>query len=90
MRRREWHFVLLMGACVLSLWAECDAAERDWPDRLVGTGRLELAEPLDVVMVRGISRFAEQELARSRERRQEKWQRDYGRSEEHTSELQSH
>ncbi len=78
MRRPQWNLMFLMGACVLLLGAECIAADRDWPGQLAGTGRLELAEPLDAVMVRGISRFAEQELARSRDRRQDKWHRDYG------------
>ncbi len=34
-------------------------------ERLPGTTALELTEPLDVVMVAGINRFAEQELART-------------------------
>lgn len=46
-------------------------------DVLPGTQKLELTEPLDVVMVRGISEFAEQEIALSRDRREAHWNRDY-------------
>ncbi len=90
MRHRQWYRAIMIGACVLFLGAECSAADRDWPGRLEGTERLELAEPLDVVMVRGISRFAERELARSRERRQEKWQRDYGSVAAYAESVSSH
>ncbi len=46
-------------------------------DVLPGTKKLVLDEPLDVVMVRGISEFAEQEIALSRDRREVHWHRDY-------------
>ncbi|MCA9054144.1 MAG: hypothetical protein KDA75_09930 [Planctomycetaceae bacterium] len=46
-------------------------------DQLPETEPLVMEEPLDVVMVRGINRFAERELAASRERREAKWNRDY-------------
>ena len=46
-------------------------------DQLPNTAPLVLDEPLDVVMVRGINRFAERELAASRGRRAAKWNRDY-------------
>jgi cephalosporin-C deacetylase-like acetyl esterase len=46
-------------------------------DVLPGTQKLVLTEPLDVVMVRGISEFAEQEIALSRDRREAHWKRDY-------------
>ncbi len=46
-------------------------------DVLPGTQKLELNEPLDVVMVRGISQFAEQEISLSRDRREALWHRDY-------------
>ncbi len=46
-------------------------------DVLPGTKKLVLDEPLDVVMVRGISEFAEQEIALSRDRREAHWHRDY-------------
>lgn len=46
-------------------------------DRLPDTAPLTLERPLDVVMVAGINRFAERELAASRDRRADKWRRDY-------------
>ena len=46
-------------------------------DVLPGTQKLVLTEPLDVVMVRGISEFAEQEIALSRDRRAVHWKRLY-------------
>ncbi len=42
-------------------------------DVLPKTKKLELEEPLDVVMVRGISKFAERELHTARERRTAPW-----------------
>ncbi|MGD9854394.1 MAG: hypothetical protein AB7U20_05520 [Planctomycetaceae bacterium] len=77
MRHIQFVLVLLISNSVSVFSTPCDAADRQWPDVLAGTARLELAEPLDVVMVDGISRFAEKELAASRDRRQEKWARDY-------------
>lgn len=71
-----WSVVLVMAAAP----GVCCAAEREWPDRLSGTAPLELVEPLDVVMVRGISRYAENELTRSPDQRASKWQRDYSSS----------
>ena len=44
---------------------------------LPGTQKLELNEPLDVAMVRGINEFAEQEISLSRDRREAHWHRDY-------------
>lgn len=46
-------------------------------DVLPGTQKLELNEPLDEAMVRGIGEFAEQEIALSRDRREALWNRDY-------------
>ncbi len=46
-------------------------------DVLPGTQKLVLDEPLDVVMVRGISEFAEYEISLSRDRREAHWHRDY-------------
>ncbi len=42
-------------------------------DVLPGTKKLELKDPLDVVMVRGISKFAEREIQKARERRTAPW-----------------
>ncbi|MFO1007059.1 MAG: hypothetical protein U0929_13950 [Planctomycetaceae bacterium] len=46
-------------------------------DVLPGTQKLELNEPLDEAMVRGIGEFAEQEIALSRQSREALWHRDY-------------
>ncbi len=46
-------------------------------ETLPGTLPLQLKEPLDVVMVRGISNFAERELAHAAEQRSQYWHRDY-------------
>jgi hypothetical protein len=46
-------------------------------DQLPDTAPLVLDRPLDVVMVEGINRFAERELAASRDRRAAQWNRDY-------------
>jgi dienelactone hydrolase len=47
------------------------------PDPLPGTSPLVLDRPLDVVMVDGINRFAERELAQSAAKRAVKWHRDF-------------
>jgi dienelactone hydrolase len=44
---------------------------------LPGTKPLTIAEPLDEVMVAGISRFALRSIAESRAQREAKWSRDY-------------
>lgn len=63
--------VLILVLCVWEAgWIAAD-------DVLPGTQKLELTEPLDVVMVRGISEFAEHEIALSRDRREAHWNRDY-------------
>ena len=69
----RWCFVIALvtggGDSLCSVAAEEDV--------LPGTQKLVLDEPLDVVMVRGISEFAEQEIALSRDRREAHWHRDY-------------
>jgi len=55
----------------------CDCLADAADDVLPGTQKLELNEPLDVAMVRGIGEFAEQEIALSRDRREAHWHRDY-------------
>ncbi|TWU26261.1 Alpha/beta hydrolase family protein [Novipirellula galeiformis] len=47
------------------------------PQSLPNTQPLELNEPLDEFMVRGINRFADRELSRSSEMREQNWQRDF-------------
>src|SRR5580692_2250036 len=49
----------------------------DAPQPLPGTARLVLDGPLDVVMVDGINKFAERELAESVARRAQRWHRDF-------------
>ena len=70
MRNHSWvaFWLLALGTAV------CLQADEDV---LPGTQKLELTEPLDVVMVRGISEFAEHEIALSRDRREAHWKRDY-------------
>lgn len=57
-------------------------------DQLPGTAPLALEEPLDVVMVRGINRFAERELAAARDRRAARWNRDYSSPEAYDRSLE--
>lgn len=66
-------------ACLLGILSSSLAAFAQAPssDTLPGTGKLDLKEPLDVVMVRGISTYAEKEIAASRDRRAALWKRDY-------------
>ncbi|QDU37604.1 Alpha/beta hydrolase family protein [Maioricimonas rarisocia] len=45
-------------------------------DRLPDTAPLTIEEPLDVLMVRGINRFAERAIDASRDQRAARWQRD--------------
>src|SRR5262245_66293445 len=46
-------------------------------DPLTGTKPLVIDQPLDVIMVDGIDRFALREIAASVERRQKLWNRDF-------------
>ena len=61
--------MLLLGMAIGATAVTGSDAADSWPQRLDGTQPLELSEPLDVVIVRGISRFAERELAKAPERR---------------------
>jgi cephalosporin-C deacetylase-like acetyl esterase len=63
-------FLALLGLHLIA------AAGAEFPDPLPGTTRLQLDRPLDVVMVDGINRFAERELAQSITRRAQFWHRD--------------
>src|SRR5277367_2039831 len=53
------------------------AAGAEFPDPLPGTTRLQLDQPLDVVMVDGINKFAERALAESVAQRAQFWHRDF-------------
>jgi cephalosporin-C deacetylase-like acetyl esterase len=55
---------------------------------LVGTAPLELDESLDVVMARGINRFAEEEIALSPGRRERRWRRDFSSAEAHSASVE--
>lgn len=68
---------LVCGFAVILLTAAAAFAQTPTGEQLPGTTRLELAEPLDVVMVRGINRFAERELAAAPESRTKYWKRDF-------------
>jgi dienelactone hydrolase len=64
------------------LFAVCEALPRqshagDFPDVLPGTARLALDQPLDVMMVDGINRFALRQLAESGNNRAHFWQCDF-------------
>src|SRR5262249_10939386 len=74
---RVAHRFVIVIAHVALLCFGTDAARADeLPDPLPGTTRLQLDQPLDVVMVDGISRFAERALAQSIANRAEHWHRD--------------
>src|ERR1700734_461266 len=49
----------------------------NFPDHVPGTAKLELTQPLDVVMVDGIRRFAVRELDNSPSTRSRHWNRDF-------------
>jgi cephalosporin-C deacetylase-like acetyl esterase len=67
----------MLGLLLGVLLSPCCFAQVPDGPTLPNTGKLELIEPLDVVMVRGVSQFAEGEIARSRDRRAALWNRDY-------------
>ncbi len=67
---------LVCVLCVLAAGPAAAQVDLAAP-HLAGTQPLELDEPLDVVMVRGINYFAERELVDAPHRRAAKWNRDY-------------
>lgn len=86
----------IFGACLLSamVWGNNQtafAAEPDeWHRTMHGTQRLEMTDPLDVVMVRGISQFAEQQIDLTRQTRAPKWQRDYTSPDAYVASIEAH
>jgi len=66
--------IVVVLLATLAGWARGQDAERP---RVEGTSPLTLADPLDVVMVRGINAFAEEEIGLSRDRRRRHWQPDF-------------
>ncbi|MCX7420831.1 MAG: hypothetical protein NT013_14990 [Planctomycetia bacterium] len=78
--RRAW--LVLIGGLVaghLAVWSSAGLSQES--DSLPGTKKLEMAEPLDVVMVNGIDKFALRELTESPKRRDAMWKRDYSTAE---------
>ena len=55
---------------------------------LAGTKPLEIDQPLDVIMVDGIDRFALREIADSVERREKPWNRDFSSAEAYEKSIQ--
>jgi cephalosporin-C deacetylase-like acetyl esterase len=62
------------AACGIAIFLSASLA---WADPLAGTKPLVIDQPLDVIMVDGIDRFALREIAASVERREKLWNRDY-------------
>lgn len=73
-KRRQplYRIIGLATTLLVSAASPADAAD-PWPPVLAGTEPLRLEEPLDVVMVRGISQFAERELAATPDLRRATW-----------------
>src|SRR5258708_17821576 len=67
MTTRQW-----VAACIAAFFCACTA----WADPLPKTKPLVIDQPLDVIMVDGIGRFALRELADSADRRGKLWNRD--------------
>lgn len=66
------------------LWGSLAFGQMGWADeadRIPGTQKLVMSDPLDVVMVNGIDKFALRELDDSPNRREAWWKRDYSSAE---------
>jgi cephalosporin-C deacetylase-like acetyl esterase len=81
-RQRLW---LVSVWIVVASYSICDAS-----DHLPGTKKLTLSEPLDVVMVDGINRFALREIEESPRRREANWKRDYSSVEAYQKSVTPH
>lgn len=68
----RWTLLLAIGA-----FSKTAAGADRFPETLPNTRPLTIKQPLDEVMVSGISKFAERELAASVKRRAKMWNRDY-------------
>jgi dienelactone hydrolase len=75
MRIRSGSSLFLLSAT--ALLCSLPACGGSFPDPLPGTAKLELDQPLDVVMVDGINRFALRELDESPKNRGRLWHRDF-------------
>jgi cephalosporin-C deacetylase-like acetyl esterase len=73
-----------LSAIVLIGLALCDGAVPVFADPLPGTKPLAIDQPLDVIMVDGINRFALREIAESIARRETHWKRDFSSAEAYT------
>jgi hypothetical protein len=71
--------LVMFGLPLLLLisWQQAAVGVEQWPVHLPQTEQLEINQTLDVLMIRGLSRFAELELAGSLERREQHWSRDF-------------
>ncbi len=84
-RNANWHLPILF-LCLLCSYPTCDAAHHPKWRTVLGRSRaLDLKDPLDVVMVRGISQFAERELEIARKERAQQWARDYSSPESYVA-----
>jgi cephalosporin-C deacetylase-like acetyl esterase len=68
-------------AVVLAIVSGTASAQQPDAKPLEGAAPLRMDEPLDVVMVRGINKFAEEEISLSPQRRESFWRRDFSSSE---------
>ena len=77
-----WIAGLLWGSLVFGPVGWADEA-----DRIPGTQKLVMSDPLDVVMVNGIDKFALRELEDSPKRREAWWKRDYSSAEAYSKSI---
>jgi cephalosporin-C deacetylase-like acetyl esterase len=72
----EFDMRVLMTMLAIGLFALVVSAQES-PSILPGTKLLTADQPLDILMVDGIDRFCLAEIAKAREARESKWNRDY-------------
>jgi cephalosporin-C deacetylase-like acetyl esterase len=77
----KWNGRFEMAGVVWGLLLSLPLGWAQEVDRVPGTQTLTMTEPLDVVMVNGINRFALRELEESPKRREAMWKRDYSSAE---------
>ena len=84
----RWTWLTLVGCVVAGSWAVFPSGgHAQEAEALPGPKKLEMTEPLDVVMVNGIDRFALRELADSPKRRDAQWKRDYSSAEAYANSI---
>jgi cephalosporin-C deacetylase-like acetyl esterase len=79
MTRQRWKWVATTILLAGSAWMNWSSALQ--ADPLPGTRLLQAEQPLDVIMVDGIDRFALRETAAAVARREQYWHRDYASAE---------